>query len=344
MVDNRNTLNALMGGVFGFAAVAAMSSPIPIADGVIVDIRNLFVGIAAAFFGIIGGLIAFLIGAGMRLSLGGDGMILGVLGMATAGTMACLWGYFVRPRINNRNLGLLILTAMISQHMVVALLLPSDVRNVFFMELGPKVLVANLIGTMLLGTLIMRERALLAESHRLERESTIDPLTELINRRTATAAFRNMPALQQASHGRTMLCIDVDGFKSINDTHGHVFGDAVLVEISSRLSACLRPEDIISRISGDEFVIVLNSVTPEEAHAIAERCRKSICQKPMKAKDDEINLSISIGAFWTQMAMSFDNHREYADKALYRAKSDGRNRVACDIHDMSEEFAKFAAA
>ncbi|MEO0929205.1 MAG: diguanylate cyclase [Pseudomonadota bacterium] len=343
-IENRHVLNAVMGGMFGFAAVAAMSAPIPIADGVIVDIRNLFVGIAAAFFGILGGAIALLMGAAMRVSLGGDGVVLGIFGMMVAGTMACIWGYFLRERIKNETAGLLLLAFMISQHMVVALFLPPALRDSFFIGLGPTLLMANLIGALLLGKLIARERALIAETSRLENEATTDPLTKLINRKTATAAFRDLPELGDPSHGRTMLCIDVDSFKHINDTHGHIQGDKVLVEIADRLSSCLRPEDIISRISGDEFVIVLSNVTPAEAQAIAERCRNAISRKPIQFDEGSLTSSISIGAFWTQLAMSFDNLRERADQALYRAKSNGRDRVAFDIHDMSDEFAKVAVA
>ena len=343
-LHNKHVLNSVMGGMLGFAAIAAMSSPIPIADGVIVDIRNLFIGIAAAFFGFVGGVIALVLGAAMRISIGGDGVVPGVAGMVVAGSMAWLWGYAFRQRIKNENAGLFVLAIMISLQMLTGFYLPPALQVSFFIGLGPTLLLANLIGSFLLGKLIARERALIEEAKRLTDEATTDPLTKLINRKTATAAYRNLPAIEDPTQGQAMLCIDVDSFKGINDSHGHVSGDHVLVEIADRLSDSVRPADIVSRLSGDEFVIILNAVTTDQAHCIAERCRKAISGKPMAFEDRILRPSISVGAVWTQIPMSFNGFREKADNALYRSKSDGRNRVTFEVHAEPKSFVAAAVA
>ncbi|MDX8346679.1 diguanylate cyclase [Cognatiyoonia sp. IB215446] len=343
-LQNRHILNSVMGGMLGFAAIAAMSSPIPIADGVIVDIRNLFIGVAAAFFGAVGGIIALVLAATMRISIGGYGMFLGVTGMFVAGLMAWIWGHALRQRIKNENLGLFVLAIMISLQMLTGLFLPPAVRTSFFLGLGPTLLLANLIGAFLLGKLIARERALIAEAKRLENEATTDPLTKLINRQTATAAFRKLPRIEDPSQGQAMLCIDVDSFKGINDSHGHVSGDRVLVEIAKRLSDCLRPVDIVSRLSGDEFVIILHAVTANQALSIAERCRQAIGTRPMTFDSRILRPSISVGAVWTQLPMSFNAFREKADDALYQSKSDGRNCVTFEIHSEPKGFVAAAVA
>lgn len=343
-VKNPHVLNALMGGVFGLAAAMAMSAPIPIADGVIIDIRNLFIGIAAAFFGPLGGMVALLMGAAMRISIGGEGMMLGVAGMIVASIMGGLWALFLQPRIKKDLNALFVLALMISQHLVLGAFLPPAVRDSFFLGLGPTLLTANLIGTILLGKLIRRERALLAETHRLLDEATTDPLTKLVNRKTAATAFAALPPLRNRSLGQAMLCIDIDAFKGINDTYGHLYGDEVLIDVSAQLSACLRPDDILSRISGDEFVIVLHGVTAWQAKAIAERCRLAIGGTPLVADGKAIRVSISVGAVWTQLESSFIALREKADEALYHAKSNGRDCVAFEIDRFSEDFVESAVA
>lgn len=324
-------LNALMGIMFGFAAAVAMASPIPIADGIIVDIRNLFVGMAAAYFGIIGGLFALIGGVAMRVSVGGSGVMLGIASMFMATIMGLIWATFVRPRIRQDFKAFLVLGGMISMHLVIAVFLPASVRSDFFIGLAPTLLIANLIGAVLLSKLILRERGLVDESHRLLNEATTDPLTKLVNRKSAAATFTRLPDVHDKALGQTMLCIDVDGFKDINDAHGHLRGDKVLVDIATRLSSCLRPDDIFSRVSGDEFVIVLHAINTQQAQTISERCRDVIGSYPIIADGQEIKVSISIGGVWTQSRPSFKALRKCADDALYRAKEMGRDCVVFEV-------------
>ncbi len=343
-IQNRHLLNVIMGVVFGFAAAVAMSAPIPIADGMIIDIRTLFIGVAAAYFGVMGGAVTLIAAVSLRISIGGDGVVIGVAGMIITSIMGLLWAQYIRPKVQNVFKSHFFLGLMISESIALGVFFPPEVRINFFTGLAPVLLVANVFGALLLGKLILREQALVTETHRLMNAATTDPLTKLVNRRSAATAFDALPDLHDISHGQSMFCIDVDDFKGINDTYGHLCGDAVLVEISNRLSACLRPEDIISRISGDEFVIVLHAVTQAQAKAVAERCRAAISKVPVVAEDEKVQPSISVGAVWTRCRLPFNALREKADEALYKAKSNGRNCVAFEIRAEAEMIRENAVA
>lgn len=320
-------VNAIMGGVFGFAAVIAMSFPISIAEGVIVDMRNLMVGLSAAFFGPIGGGIALACAAAARIAIGGSGMVIGLMGMMVAAVMGVMWSRTYRSRHKTYTSAYLVLGLMISAHLLVGLLMPADFRMLFLKNMAPVLLIGNIVGAVLLGKLIARERHLLEEAQQLRREAKIDALTQLLNRKAARAAYDALPQPQRPGRGLAMLCIDVDLFKEINDSYGHLAGDKVLMAIADRLSACLRSNDVVARMSGDEFLIVLHDLTEEQAQVIACRCCKSVGASPIKTRNGLISVSISIGCSWSDEKLPFATFRHMADDALYNAKSTGRARV-----------------
>lgn len=330
-LKSKPLVDMLMGIMFGIAACIAMLAPIPIAEGIIIDIRNLFIGIAGAFFGLIGGGVALLIGIASRVAIGGDGVTLGVSAMVLVTLMGGIWANFIRPRVDHNLKAFSVLGLMIATDMLLALFLPAEVRNRFFIDLGPMMFCTYLIGSILLSQLITRERSLIDEARELASAAKTDPLTNLANRATAAAEFSDLPRPKYRDHGQTMLCIDVDKFKDINDRHGHPRGDRVLVDIAQRLSSCVRPSDILSRISGDEFLIVLHDITPDQARAVADRCLTAVNSAPVSADGVDIDVSISVGAVWTKSKPNFTAFREIADEALYRAKALGRNCVSFEV-------------
>ncbi len=325
---NQQIVNLIMGGIFGLTAIYAMSNPIQMADGIIVDIRNLFVGMAAALFGVVGGLFALILGAATRIYVGGSGAISGVFGMAIAAGMGLAWAHWVRSRCSSDTKAFLILGIMITAHLAAVLLLPKHLQATILVSIGPALLAANVFGASLLGKLMAREQLLMQEREELRSAVTTDPLTQLLNRRAALHSYDAMTDRRIGSDGTAMLCIDVDHFKSINDTHGHLRGDHVLVEIANRMALCLRPDDIFARMSGDEFVIVLDNLTAEHAEAVAQRCRKTISERPIIADGVEISASVSIGCAWLADRPAFSDLRTVADQVLYRAKTGGRDRMA----------------
>lgn len=162
------------------------------------------------------------------------------------------------------------------------------------------------------------------------RLAVTDPLTGLYNRRYA------MPHLAQiaervAETQKTfaVLLLDLDRFKDVNDTHGHPAGDAVLVQVAALLGAQLRPSDLLARIGGEEFMVVLPECALAQARKTAERLRREVAQARFDLPTgDSISVSVSIGiAISDGASHGSEEVFEMADQALFDAKSQGRNMV-----------------
>lgn len=158
----------------------------------------------------------------------------------------------------------------------------------------------------------------------------LDPLTGVHNRRSMMAELER--ERQRSLRSGKALCIaicDIDHFKAVNDRHGHLVGDSVLLAIAGRLIANLRPYDSIYRFGGEEFLIALPETAPDQAARIAERLREAVSARDV-AVDADITLSVtaSFGLCMIDPEASVETTIQRADQALYRAKRDGRDRVA----------------
>lgn len=173
----------------------------------------------------------------------------------------------------------------------------------------------------------------ITERKKIEEElvklSITDALTGISNRR-----YFYIQAEQVFSHAHdpksaSVLMIDIDHFKNVNDTHGHAAGDAILRQVAGRLSLNTRPTDILARYGGEEFVILLPRTGANEAEQIAQRLWFVINSKPFVFEQTEINVTISLGiAEAHNTSHSLDALIHHADKALYKAKQSGRNQWA----------------
>lgn len=318
----------VMGLAFGLAAVFAMVTPIVFAEGIIVDLRGMLVGLSGAFFGIPGAIVTGAISLTTRFLIGGDGTISGMTGIAMAMCAGPVWAHFIRPRITNPTMGHVTLGFTITTPLCALALLPSDVFWKLAQNIVPILFALNVVGAILMGALMRHENAVQSEKAALTNAARTDPLTRLHNRRSAVAAYESLPPPIKSDHGTAMLCFDIDNFKTVNDTFGHVLGDKVLEEVSNRISQILRPTDVFSRLGGDEFLIILPSVTEAETCRIAERCREVIAQTAIADGVEEMNITISVGAEWLSDRPDFLVFVARADEALYKAKQLGRNCVA----------------
>lgn len=156
----------------------------------------------------------------------------------------------------------------------------------------------------------------------------LDSLTNFYNRR----AFHKR--LEQAcSFARrhklplTILMIDVDHFKSINDRHGHDVGDMVLKSVSSTILNCLRAEDVVGRMGGEEFTVCLSNTGPEAGLIVAERIRAAIGASTIPIGTEQIQCSVSIGVTALADLEPMQDTLRRGDRAMYFAKTNGRNRV-----------------
>lgn len=133
----------------------------------------------------------------------------------------------------------------------------------------------------------------------------------------------------------SILMIDIDFFKNINDTYGHAAGDIVLEDVAKIIKSCTRNADTAARYGGEEFVVMLNNTSASAAMAVAERIRKSVEEKSIMYDGKKINVTISIGVssynFDLESAKSIV---ERADKALYESKQNGRNRVTLSKNNL----------
>ncbi len=158
-----------------------------------------------------------------------------------------------------------------------------------------------------------------------------DPLTGLYNRRYMESQVGLMvDAAANRGRALSVLALDVDFFKSVNDTHGHAAGDRVLIELAERLKQHTRSMDLPCRVGGEEFLVVLPDTDASVAQQIAERLRMAICGAPFNAGPAApllpVTVSIGIAAFEDSSDTLAEMLRR-ADEALYRAKREGRNRV-----------------
>ena len=161
---------------------------------------------------------------------------------------------------------------------------------------------------------------------RLEREATEDPLTGLANKRAFDAAYA--AELSRAERERTSLALvvlDLDYFKEVNDTHGHPYGDQVLVAVASSLRQSVRDHDTLARLGGEEFGLLLPGATLGEAHAAAERARAHI--RALQLPDRTVSASAGVAAVTPPAVDGYDLFAA-ADQALYEAKRQGRGRTA----------------
>ncbi len=157
-----------------------------------------------------------------------------------------------------------------------------------------------------------------------------DPLTGMPNRRCFfEQAERNLSMSRRYQHPLTVLTLDVDHFKHINDRHGHAVGDMALQAIASALPEGLRETDVAGRIGGEEFAVLLPETSEAEAQEIAERLRQNISAIGLSADGREIPLTASFGLAVLDKEDRFSELLARADQALYQAKERGRNQVVC---------------
>jgi len=166
------------------------------------------------------------------------------------------------------------------------------------------------------------------ELHRLAR---VDTLTGLANRRQFDELLdQSLARYRRARRPLALIFLDVDRFKTINDTHGHAVGDAVLREFAARLESGLRETDVAARLSGDEFVVILDGLgTLDEAEGVATKLLHAI-RVPMQLAGKTLDVTASMGLAWLDGTAEIDAQplMVRADRALYRAKAAGRNGLA----------------
>ena len=171
----------------------------------------------------------------------------------------------------------------------------------------------------------------------IEENAKADSLTGLHNRRWLEETYtREIKRSNEGDFHLSAFMIDIDHFKNINDTYGHLAGDQVLIAVSKSITQCLRPSDMPVRYGGEEFSVFLPNTTIENAKFIAERLRSSVEKMQIALSTGEvISVTVSIGFTERQKGDSVETIIKRADDALYYAKESGRNRVCLNLGEDS---------
>ena len=200
---------------------------------------------------------------------------------------------------------------------------------------------AQRLNLTILESLEGRRQRELAE-RKIRRQAHFDELTDLPNRRLFLTNLRQeMAKAERHRRFGAVFFIDLDRFKSVNDSLGHAVGDELLVEVAHTIAMRLRREDSIARLGGDEFVVLLPEVGEDQeaagshASTIADEIRK-LFASPFMIQNHDIHMTISIGIALFPTDVTADDLLKYADVAMYRAKNDGRDRVRLFSEEMQE--------
>lgn len=158
----------------------------------------------------------------------------------------------------------------------------------------------------------------------------VDPLTFLVNRRTIIRELQDEVLRAERYHSMlSVSVVDVDNFKSVNDTYGHPVGDEVLRQVAYQLRESIRHPDVVGRYGGEEFLIILPNSNVEAAAEQAARLCRQVRETVVQVKDYKVNITVSIGVAQFRVGVdTWDSLLNYADNAMYEAKNDGRNRWA----------------
>jgi two-component system cell cycle response regulator len=229
-----------------------------------------------------------------------------------------------------------------TRHAAVCLMLPEDARDLSAtaLDLGASDLIAADAEAAEIAVRLKAQLRRKRQGDRLRstvadglRLAMIDPLTGLHNRRFGLPQLAQIVARANRS-GRefAVLVIDLDRFKSVNDTLGHAAGDAALREVAQRLKAGLRPGDLVARIGGEEFLAVLPEVDSDSAQAIAERLRRMVADEAIQLPDGRrvlltLSIGLAMGGGIDRTTETPDSLMAKADRALMTAKAEGRNQV-----------------
>ncbi len=317
----------LLAVIFALGVVLTMAAPLDVMPGVRVDARHVLIGLASFLIGPIGAATTVAAAVWMRLGSGGLGLAAGVTGTILTAAVSLAW----RARLSQRGAALRVrdvvaLGFLINASVLSVFVLPPGLAFEVLRTGGLVVIAANVLGCLMVGTLLVREdRRIRAEAHERVASRT-DPLTGLANRRGFEEALRAKAAGPPVT---AMILIDVDEFKSINDVFGHAQGDRVLQEVAGIVRAQVRTNDMAARLGGDEFVALIRDAPPEMAREIGERICGLVRRRFRRRGDPCVSVSVGV-ALVEEQGVAADMLLEAADAAMYLAKAAGRGRMLVD--------------
>lgn len=321
---NRKIIFGFCNGILG---IILMINSVQITNDVIIDFRYIPILLAALYYGILPSIIAsIVIGVFRFLFLGISNP--SIIGLIDALLIGIGFGFIASLKLSKK---------IKYTYFMFFLSMVSIISS--FIALENVILIFQSLITFILGYLIVSYFSIkytdyiieTMEIHqRLKNEATKDYLTGLNNVRQFENSFNNFSRLAiRKKEELSMLFIDIDFFKKINDTYGHDAGNVILKGLAQIFIDTCRTYDVVSRIGGEEFSIILLDCSKSKAFKIAERLRKNVENNDFYISDNKvIKITISIGiSSYPGLTSQIDNLIKDADVALYEAKNSGRNKI-----------------
>lgn len=295
-------------------------------DSTIVDLRHIPTVLLAYYIGPIPALISMVMTIiGRFLIANGIASYFAII-ISVSGTLFAI--YFSRLRLSKKTKIISMLTFNNIVFTIIISYLVKDVRLI--LKVMPIYWVVSYISALLAFSVISYIRRSQKLFEKYQMDSITDSLTGLNNVRKFKEVYSQLLSdLESSDQNLSVLYLDIDHFKQVNDTYGHSEGDAVLKELGVRLQKCTRTFDIVSRNGGEEFTVLLLDCPLPRAVEIAERIRECVEMNPFQLNSGkQINLTISIGvSCYKETTKDSTMLINDADKALYQAKHSGRNQV-----------------
>jgi diguanylate cyclase len=172
-----------------------------------------------------------------------------------------------------------------------------------------------------------------------KRLAETDPLTKLLNRHGIVQMIDSLFEEKTELENHALMFMDLDGFKSVNDTYGHLMGDNLLIEIGSILKRKVRKDDLVARIGGDEFVVLLNNIEADESLEIVGQKIVEEIAKPIILEGATIQVTVSIGiTMYSEKIASTSDFIKTADEAMYCAKRSGKNKFVITDSELHRQL------
>ena len=338
--DNKRSV--ALGAMLGAGTVLLMVQAVEIRPGVLIDARVLLMGFAGLLGGWRGAGAALIVTLPARIMLGGTVMIVGIATLALAALAGLAWRAVesridLRPPWNYFGFG-----PFVSLALVTTLFFPAEARADALATI-PALVGVNLVGAALARWMEVGVGLFIQEKERLERLSMTDTLTGVGSRLSLTEAVEaRLANAQQSGQSFALISMDIDNLKNINGTLGYAAGDAVLRSLARRLSSATRPTEVMARVAGDEFVIVLPPASRADVMSRADELLKA-AREPHGIGSYVVLTTVSAGVVWAPGdGITPRELIQNAEIAVESAKHQGRNQAIGFDTQMREIFSRRA--
>ncbi|MEF2551549.1 diguanylate cyclase [Aurantimonas sp. A2-1-M11] len=319
-----------LGLLFGVGASLSIANAVELAPGLRIDPRAVMLVLAAPFGGPGAATVAAAVTSAYRLYLGGSAALPGIANIVTTAGVGAIFAYCIFENMRPAGTRQLLMLGFFSNvPLLFILTVPVDnAGEIFLRTIGPMI-IADVLGVLILGRFLCNERKAFVFGRALEAEATTDPLTLLPNRRHLERRTSEMvETAQRNGKPISVLVIDIDRFKEVNDNYGHDVGDAILQKVAAVVRASVRKSDALARFGGEEVVVAMADTTLAAAAHTAERIRSAVDADVFHRDRETGNVTVSVGVATQQGEdLSFKRLFKAADEALFLAKQRGRNRV-----------------